>query len=141
MYAYILLFAWCFAASSIIPLSSEPYYTTLIITQNKWILALIIAGCANTLGSITTFWLGKKAGELSFTKLSEANKRRYTNAQNILKKYGPISLTMAWVPIIGDILVTLAGALHLPFWKCTIWITIGKFTRYGIITAIALHFI
>ncbi|HPM12964.1 MAG TPA: YqaA family protein [Bacteroidales bacterium] len=141
MYEYVLLFAWCFTASSIIPLSSEPYYISLIIIKNEWILACFIAGIANTLGSITTFWLGKKAGEIGLQKLSEANVHRYKQAQHMLTKYGPVSLLASWVPFVGDILVTIAGALQFPFWQATAWISIGKFARYFAITAITLQFI
>ncbi|HRS19222.1 MAG TPA: YqaA family protein [Bacteroidales bacterium] len=141
MYAYILLFIWCFTASSIIPVSSEPYFTTLIITKQVWLPALIIASIGNILGSITTYWLGKKAGEIGIHKLHEKHKKRVIQAQHIVHKYGTASLFFAWVPIIGDIIVTIAGTLQTPLVRSIIWISAGKIFRYSLITAITLHFI
>ena len=136
---YLLLFIWCFLASSIIPLSSEPYFVTIIATTHTWILPLCIASIANTLGSITTFWIGRKTEEITIHKLSQKNQKRVEKAQNMLHKYGAIALVLSWVPFLGDILVAIGGALHLPFWKSVFWITIGKTIRYGILAAIVLQ--
>lgn len=141
MYSYILLFVWCFTASSIIPISSEPYFTTLIVTEKSWILAFIIASVGNIAGSITTFFLGKKVGEIGIQKLSSTHTQRVQYAQKKLHKHGAISLFFAWVPIIGDVLVTIAGALHFPLWHSILWISIGKCFRYAVIIAITLQFI
>ena len=138
---YLLLFTWCFLASSIVPLSSEPYFVALIKLKHVWILPLIIASIANTLGSVTTFWIGQKTEELTIHKLSQQNQKRVEKAQKMLHRYGAITLLLSWVPFLGDILVGIAGALHFPFWKSTFWITIGKTLRYALLAAITLQFI
>lgn len=139
--SYILLFIWCFLASSIVPLSSEPYFVALIKLKHVWILPLIVASIANTFGSVTTFWIGQKTEELTIHKLSQKNQKRVEKAQKMLHRYGAITLLLSWVPFLGDVLVGIAGALHFPFWKSTFWITIGKTLRYALLAAITLQFI
>lgn len=138
--AYLLLFVWCFLASSIIPLSSEPYFAKLVADNQIWIMPVIIASIGNTLGSITTFWMGKKAEELTIHKLSASNQKRVDKAQNILHKHGPIALILSWIPFLGDVLVAIGGALHFPFWQSALWITVGKTLRYVMLAGIVLQF-
>lgn len=138
---YLFLFIWCFLASSVVPLSSEPYFAKIVADSHAWILPLIIASIANTLGSITTFWIGKKTEELTISKLSESNKNRVEKAQKLLHKHGAAALILSWVPFLGDILVAIGGALHLPFGKSVFWITIGKTLRYGILAYITLQIV
>jgi membrane protein YqaA with SNARE-associated domain len=40
------------------------------------------------------------------------------------------------LPIIGDPLCAVAGWLKLPFWPCLVYMAIGKFFRYLLMTAV-----
>lgn len=141
MISYLLLFFWCFTAASIIPISCEPYFVKLVYDSNTWILVTIIASIANSLGSITTFWIGKKAAEITLKKASEKNTKRYNKAKQIISKYGPASLILAWVPFLGDIVVVVAGALQCNFKHSVIWIVIGKTLRFVLLALITLAII
>jgi membrane protein YqaA with SNARE-associated domain len=39
-------------------------------------------------------------------------------------------MLLSWVPLIGDVLVALAGAARMPFWRFAIWTALGKCARY-----------
>ena len=39
-------------------------------------------------------------------------------------------MLLSWVPLIGDVLVALAGAARMPFWKFAAWTAVGKCGRY-----------
>jgi membrane protein YqaA with SNARE-associated domain len=39
-------------------------------------------------------------------------------------------MLMSWVPLIGDVLVALAGAARMSFWRFAIWTALGKCARY-----------
>jgi membrane protein YqaA with SNARE-associated domain len=39
-------------------------------------------------------------------------------------------MLLSWVPLIGDVLVAVAGAARMPFWRFAAWTTVGKCARY-----------
>jgi membrane protein YqaA with SNARE-associated domain len=43
-------------------------------------------------------------------------------------------LLLAWLPVIGDPLCAVAGWLQLRFWPSVVYMTIGKFGRYVVMT-------
>lgn len=104
-------------------------------------MPLIIATIGNTLGSITTFWIGWKTADLTLKKLSSKNQKRFEQAQKMLHTWGPMSLILAWIFFLGDLLVGIAGALHLSFWKSVFWMTLGKLLRFAIIAFVTLQIV
>ena len=48
----------------------------------------------------------------------------------LLQRYGAPVLVLSWVPLIGDVLVALAGAARVPFARFSVWVIIGKASRY-----------
>jgi membrane protein YqaA with SNARE-associated domain len=50
-----------------------------------------------------------------------------------LAKHGPPALLLSWVPLIGDLLVALAGAARMPVVPFVAWTTIGKAARYVVV--------
>jgi membrane protein YqaA with SNARE-associated domain len=44
------------------------------------------------------------------------------------------------MPLVGDPLCAVAGWLRLAFWPCVLYMAIGKFARYVIMTAALLWF-
>jgi len=127
---YSLLFLWSFLASSILPIPSEPYYIYIISLNASLLIPLIIATLGNTLGGTTTFLLGRKGGEITMQKISTKNQKRYKQAINYVQQYGSIAMLISWVPLLGDIIVGIGGALQLSIKPSIFWMTIGKFLRY-----------
>jgi membrane protein YqaA with SNARE-associated domain len=131
---YFILFLWSFLAATIIPGTSEIYLVALISKYNLLWIPVIIATIGNILGGITTYYLG-------WYSTDYLNKRKNTNnrfkinqsALKIIKKYGAFALILSWVPIIGDVIVGIAGVLKLPKKASFFWISIGKFLRYLLI--------
>lgn len=50
-----------------------------------------------------------------------------------MRRYGQPSLLLSWVPLVGDALVALAGGLRVPFASFTLWVILGKATRYAVV--------
>ncbi len=135
---YLLVLVWGFLAATILPIGSEPYYMGVVVKSESLGLPLLLATVGNTLGGLTTFLLGRKGGNMANKKMSDKNKARYEKASNFIKKYGPISLVMSWIPIVGDILVTVGGVMKLPTYPALFWMTVGKFFRYLLLGLTAL---
>ena len=51
----------------------------------------------------------------------------------MLQRYGPPALILSWVPLVGDVLVALAGAMNVPFHTFSGWVVLGKAARYLVV--------
>ncbi|SUO92604.1 YqaA family protein [Suttonella indologenes] len=116
-----------FTSATILPGTSDAAFAALLWQKPElaW-AALLIAGAFNSLGSITSYALGRIAARHYRARISP-------KALTILKRYGANLLFFSWLPVIGDALPLAAGYLRLSVWHCVLAITAGKFLRYGII--------
>jgi membrane protein YqaA with SNARE-associated domain len=129
----IVLFAWSFAAATVLPLSSEVPLAIVVRSSNEWLAPVLVATAGNVLGACTTYGLARAAIAV-VPKPSEKLRR----AGAVLARYGPPAMLLSWVPVVGDALVALAGAARMPFWIFVLWTAIGKCARYVAI-ALAVH--
>jgi len=127
--AYAGLFTWSFLAATLLPLSSEAPLALLVRSQDKIVLPVLVATIGNYLGACTTYWLGRR-GAQALNK-GESKAREDSKAARLLKRYGQPALLLSWVPVIGDAMVALAGAMRVPFDSFSVWVTLGKAARYA----------
>jgi len=64
-----------------------------------------------------------------------AGGRWHQRIQPWLQRMGPSALLFSWLPIVGDPLCAVAGWLRLSIWPCVLYMAIGKFLRYTLMTA------
>lgn len=121
----ILLFAWSFAAATILPVSSEVALGLALREGQDWRAAVIVATIGNVLGACTTYGLARLA-----ITAAPAPGPRVARASRWLARFGAPTLLLSWVPILGDLLVALAGAARVPLVAAIVWMTIGKAARY-----------
>lgn len=57
----LVLFAWSFAAATVLPLSSEVPLAVVVRSSDEWIAPVVVATAGNTLGACTTYWLARAA--------------------------------------------------------------------------------
>ena len=96
-------------------------------------MPVLVATAGNALGACTTYWLGRAA----ITVVSPASPK-VQRASALLSRYGPPAMLLSWVPLIGDVLVVLAGAARMRFWTFAVWTTAGKCARYAAV-AVAIQ--
>lgn len=115
------LAASAFLSATVLPGNSELALATLL-SQAPQLLwpALLVASVANTAGSATSLWLGRRAPR----KEMPARTARWFG------RFGPATLLLSWVPLLGDALPLAAGWLRLPWWPCLLWLAAGKTLRY-----------
>lgn len=126
--AYLGLLAWSFLAATIIPIGSEAALAALIHTQQTLWLPVLVATIGNYAGSCTTYWLGSRTIHLIERRARRS--RQHTQALALLRRWGPIILLLAWVPVLGDVLVAMAGASGVRFAVFSWWVVLGKGARY-----------
>ncbi len=127
------LFTSAFISSTVAPGGSEAVLAYLVVqAQIPLILLLSVATVGNTLGALTTWWLGIFAAKKYPVATLLSSKKQ--KALTLVRKKGLWVLLFSWLPIIGDALCFAGGWLKLPFLPGCLFILIGKLVRY---TAIA----
>jgi len=118
------LFASSFLSATILPGNSELVLVKVLLDHPGEIAAaLAVATVGNTLGSMTTYALGRLA--------PEGNKALRGTAW--IRRYGAPALFFAWLPIAGDALCAAAGWLRIHWAVALVFVAAGKFARYALI--------
>ncbi len=129
------LFISAFISSTIAPGGSEAVLAYLISEKefNEETLVLI-ATIGNTLGALTTWFLGTLAAKkFPATQILPNNKQK---SLDLVRRWGVWTLFFSWLPIIGDGLCFAGGWLKLPFLLSSFIIFIGKAIRYTLVAFI-----
>ncbi len=120
-------------SATLIPLGSEPAVFAVVKANGTLFWSVIlVATVGNTLGGMIDYWMGYRAKQ-AFAKERESRWFAW------LSRHGPKTMLLAWLPAIGDPLCTLAGWLKLPFWPSVVFMAVGKFTRYLVMTSLLLY--
>lgn len=111
--------------------------------------AIIVATIGNTLGGIISYYMGMGA-EKAYERWRESHpgnetrKRAGGRWHNLIStwlgKLGPAALLFSWLPVVGDPLCAVAGWVRTAFWPSVMYMAIGKFLRYLIMTTLLLWF-
>jgi len=144
------LFVAGLAAATLLPFGSEPVVVAYLLSQGPFSMAQAIAvvlavGAGNTLGGVITYGMG--AGVVNvwrrMRRAPPANappSPSLQRARGWLMRWGPTALILSWLPVVGDPLCLVAGGLKLPFWRCLLWMAIGKLGRYTMLVWVVLSF-
>ncbi len=127
------VFLISFISATLLPLGSEPAVFGLVqLNPELFWPAILVATAGNTLGGALDWWLGYGAH-----KVADKYKHSHTHLRVLdwLKSLGPKACLLSWLPVVGDPLCAVAGWLQLPFWPCVMYMAIGKFFRYLVMTA------
>lgn len=126
------LFFSAFISSTIAPGGSEAVLA-LMLSQHKYQAALLIATATigNTLGALTTWFLGFLAAKRYPAELLLAAKKQ--KGINWVKKWGQWALFFSWLPVVGDGFCFAGGWLRLSLFSSMLVIFIGKLVRYAAI--------
>jgi membrane protein YqaA with SNARE-associated domain len=130
----LILFAWSFAAATILPLASEVPLAIEVARRGSWAVPVAVATLGNVLGACTTYALARFA----VSKAPEPSPR-LERAARWVARYGPPALILSWVPLIGDVLVAVAGATQMPVVPFVAWTTVGKAARYAALAVAVTH--
>jgi membrane protein YqaA with SNARE-associated domain len=132
---YLALFGWSFLAATILPLASEPMLIALVRNQGEVAGPVLTATAGNYLGACTTYWLARAAANrLEPVKKAAAGHAR---AVALVERFGQPALLLSWVPIVGDAIVAVSGAVGVRFAPFSAWVIAGKLERYSVVAWIA----
>ncbi len=118
------LFIIAFISATLAPMGSEPaVFAVVKLNPDLYWPAILVATVGNTLGGAVNYGIGY------FAKQTFA-KERQTHWFGWLERFGPVTLLLSWLPVVGDPLCVLAGWLKMPLLPSMMWMAIGKLARY-----------
>jgi membrane protein YqaA with SNARE-associated domain len=126
------LFVVATVSATLLPVGSEPALYGLVRLNPEMLWpGILVATLGNTLGGAISWWMGYGV-EVAYERLT--HKRVEHRVLGWLERFGPKACLLSWLPIVGDPLCGVAGWLKLPFWPCVLYMAIGKFCRYVVMT-------
>jgi len=129
--AYGGLFVAALVAATILPAQSELLLAGLLNAgEQSPVLLVTVASLGNVLGSIINWGLGRYLIHLRHRRWFPLKPAAYDRTVGWFNRYGLWSLLLAWVPVIGDPLTVVAGALRVDLLRFTVLVAIGKVGRY-----------
>ena len=122
------LFAASFLASTLLPVGSEAaLFAVLKLDAGLLWPALGLATLGNTAGGMTTYLIGRYAGQ----------KRPLPQLERV-SRYGAPLLFFAWLPVVGDAYCLAAGWSRLNWLAVALFSAAGRFLRYWLVAQGAL---
>ncbi|KAA0890695.1 YqaA family protein [Pusillimonas sp. ANT_WB101] len=131
-------------SATLLPLGSEPaVFGYVKIAPDMFWPAVLVATAGNTIGGAISYAMGLGADKAyerwrekhPYQPRTKAGGRWHDYIGYWLKRMGPPALLFSWLPVVGDPLCAVAGWLRMPFWRSMVYIAIGKFLRYLVMTA------
>jgi membrane protein YqaA with SNARE-associated domain len=140
-YGLSTIFVVAFISATLLPMGSEPAVFGLVkLNESLFWPAVLVATLGNTLGGMVSWWMGAgaKSAVHRLRPQHDGASRAEGKALEWLRRFGPKACLLSWLPVVGDPLCAVAGWLRLPLWPCTVYMAIGKFLRYTLMTAALL---
>jgi membrane protein YqaA with SNARE-associated domain len=135
-----VLFFSALTSATLLPGSSEAVLLAFLAAGRADIATLLLVATAgNVLGSCVNWWIGGFLIRFSDRRWFPVKAADYRRAEAWYARYGVWSLLISWVPIIGDPLTVVAGALRVDLLRFLVFVTLGKGFRYGLIAFVFLH--
>ncbi len=138
-FGYFGLFLSSFLAATLLPFSSEAVLGFLLFKDLDPTLLISLATLGNVLGSLFNYAVGLWGRTLLAGRLFRVREDEFIKAEERFRKYGVLSLLFAWVPVIGDPLTIVAGALRIDILAFLALVTAGKLARYLAVGYAMLH--
>lgn len=124
------LFITTLASSTILPLPSEVFVSGFIALHYPPWIVLLISSLGNTLGSMTTYYLGYFGLVRILEKFGKLNHTKITYFKRKSKQYGAILAFFSFVPFFGDLFVLSLGLARYNPLIAIVLIALGKTLRY-----------
>lgn len=135
-YGLSTVFVVAFISATLLPMGSEPVLFGLVkLNPDLFWPAIAVATVGNTLGGVVSWAMGYGAHQAIDKARGSPT---HLKALDWLERFGPKACLLSWLPAVGDPLCAVAGWLKFPLLPCMVYMAIGKFLRYLIMTAALL---
>lgn len=115
-------------SATLLPMGSEPaVFAYVSLRPDMFWPAVFVATAGNTIGGVINYCMGRGAKQVLAPE-------RQTHYLKWFERMGPKALLFSFLPAVGDPLCAVAGWLRLPLLPSTLWMALGKFIRYVLMT-------
>lgn len=130
------LFLAALVAATILPAQSEALLLALVLAGDRpvWLL-VAVASAGNVLGAVVNWVLGRQLERFEKRPWFPVKPDSLARARAWYHRYGRWSLLLSWLPIVGDPLTVVAGAMREPMRSFLPLVTVGKVARYVLLAA------
>lgn len=134
MTVYLGLMLSAFLAATILPFSSEAALLALLAAgEGPPLLLVAVASIGNIAGSAANWLIGRFIHLWRDRPWFPVGPAAYARAEAWFNRFGRWSLLFAWVPVVGDPITVVAGALRVRFAPFLLLVGIGKVARYAVL--------
>ena len=135
-YGLSTVFVVAFISATLLPMGSEPAVFGLVkLNPELFWPAILVATAGNTLGGVVSWAMGYGTHQAIDKARGSST---HLKALDWLERFGPKACLLSWLPVVGDPLCVVAGWLKFPLLPCMLYMAIGKFLRYLVMTAALL---
>ncbi|QDV10004.1 Inner membrane protein YqaA [Planctomycetes bacterium Poly30] len=139
MEALVGLFTAAFLSATLLPGVSEATLAALLLRGHDSFQLWAVATLGNTLGSVVNWGLGRYFLHFQDARWFPFKPERLERASRWFEARGVWTLTLGWVPVIGDALTFIAGVLRTPLWLFVVLVGLGKAVRYAVVVWLLLR--
>ena len=132
-FGYLGLFLISFFAATLLPVGSEAAVALMAANDFEPAGLLLIATAGNSLGALVNYLVGRWGASFFFSRYIEIDKTVLEKLENVYGRWGSPALFFAWLPVVGDPLTVVAGALRVNIYLFAFWVVLGKMFRYYIL--------
>ncbi|MDO4231421.1 MAG: YqaA family protein [Lautropia sp.] len=126
------VFVVALVSATLLPMGSEPAVFAYVSMQPEHFWhAILVATAGNTIGGAINYYIGRGAKQV----LAPEKQTLYLKW---LERLGPKAMLFSFLPMVGDPLCAVAGWLKLPVVPSVLWMALGKFLRYVLMTGALL---
>jgi membrane protein YqaA with SNARE-associated domain len=127
------VFVVSLVSATLLPMGSEVAVLGLVTLHPALFWpAIAVATVGNTLGGLISWAMGLLSNKVA---QRYQHSKQHLRALAWLERIGPKACLLSWLPVVGDPLCLVAGWLRLPLLPCAVYMAIGKFGRYLVLTA------
>jgi len=132
-------------AGSVVPVSSEVAVAGAAIAGVPITPLVLVATIGNVIGACLNYvtgrlgagwwrrWRAARGTVRSVATPPRPTRALEARAKAWIARWGAPAMMLSWLPVIGDPLTVLAGALGIAFVPFLIWVTVGKAARYVVV--------
>lgn len=144
-WALFAVFVTCVVAGSMVPVSSEVAVAGAALAGIPVAPLIVSATLGNVIGACLNYaagrlgagwwrrWRASRGEERDAATPFRQPRSLEARVQAWILRWGAPAMLMSWLPVVGDPLTVVAGALGIAFVPFLIWVTVGKAARYVVV--------